>query len=44
MVWDVERRPVDAAVRRVDQMEDSWITISSFRLRKTIRETIKKEI
>jgi len=36
----VERRPIDSVVRRVDQMEDRQLT----RPRKTIRETIRKEL
>ena len=39
-----ERRPVDVLVRRVDQMEDSQITRGRSRPRKTIRETIKKDL
>jgi len=38
----VERTPVDFVVRRVDQIEDSQITRG--RPRKTIRETIKKDL
>jgi len=37
----VERRPVDAIVRRVDQMEVSQIKRGRGRPRETIRETIK---
>jgi len=40
----MERRPVDFVVRRVDQMEYSQIARSRGRLRKTIRETIKKDL
>jgi len=40
----VERRPIDSVVRRVDQMEDSQITRGKGRPRKTIRETIKKDL
>ena len=40
----VERRPVDAVVRRVDQMEESQIKRGRGRPRKTIRETIKKDL
>jgi len=40
----VERRLVDVVVRRVDQMEDSQITIGKSKHRKTIRETIKKDL
>ena len=38
----VERRPVDAVVRRVDQMEDSHVKRG--RPRKTIRETIRNDL
>jgi len=38
----VERRPVDAVVRRVDQMEESQVKRGRGRLKKTIRETIRK--
>ena len=38
----VERRPVDAVVRRVDQMEESQVKRG--RPRKTIRETIRKDL
>jgi len=40
----VKRRPVDYVVRRVDQIEVSQITRGRERSRKTIRETIKKDI
>jgi hypothetical protein len=40
----VERRTVDFVVRRVDQMQDSQITRDRRRYRKTIRETIKKDL
>ena len=40
----VERRLVDSVVRRVDQMDDSQITRGRGRPRKTIRETIKKDL
>lgn len=40
----VERRPVDCAVRRVDQMEMSQIVRGKGRPRKIIREVIKKDI
>jgi hypothetical protein len=40
----VKRRPVDCVVRRVDQMEDSQITRGRGRPRKTIRETIRKDL
>jgi hypothetical protein len=40
----VERRPVDVVVRRVDQMEGCQITRGRGRLKKTIRETIKKDL
>jgi len=41
---DVESRPADSIVRRVDQMKDSQITIGRGRPRKTIRETIRKNL
>jgi hypothetical protein len=40
----VERRHVDAVVRRVDQFEESQIRRGRGRLRKTIRETIRKDL
>jgi len=40
----VERRPVDAVVRRVDQMEESQVKRGRGRPRKTIRETIRKDL
>ena len=40
----VERRPVDAFVRRVDQMEESHVKICRGRPKKTIRETIRKDL
>ena len=40
----VERRPVDAVVRRVDQMEESWVKRGRESFRKTIRETIRKDL
>jgi len=40
----VERRPVDAVVRRVDQMEESQVRRGRGRTRKTIRETIRKDL
>jgi hypothetical protein len=40
----VERRPVDYVLRRVDQIEGSQITRGRGRPRKTIRETIKKDL
>jgi hypothetical protein len=40
----VERRLVDSAIRRVYQMEDSQITRGRGRPRKTMRETIKKDL
>jgi hypothetical protein len=39
-----ERKTVDFAVKRVDQMEGSQITRDRGRLIKTIRETIKKDL
>jgi hypothetical protein len=39
----IERRPVDFAARRVDQIEDDQITRDVGRSRKTIREIIKKD-
>ena len=40
----VKRRPVDFVVMRVDQMEGSQITKGRGRPRKTIRETIAKDL
>ena len=40
----VERRPVDAVVRRVYQMEESHVKRDRGRPRKTIRETIRKDL
>ena len=40
----VERRPVDAVVRRVDQMEESQVKRGRERPTKTIRETIRKDL
>ena len=40
----VERRPVDAVVRRVNQMEESQIKRGRGRPKKTIRETIRKDL
>ena len=39
----LQRRPMDYAVRRVDQMEGHQITRGRGRPRKTIREPIKKD-
>jgi len=39
----VERRPVDAVVSRVDQMEESHVKRGRGRPKKTIRETIRKD-
>ena len=40
----LERRHVDSVVRRVDQMEGSQITRGRGRPRKTIRETVMKDL
>ena len=40
----IERRPVDSVVKIVDQMDDSQIARGIGRPRKTIRETIKKNV
>jgi len=40
----VERRPVDAVIRRVDQMEESQVKRDRRRPRKTIKETIRKDL
>jgi hypothetical protein len=40
----VERRPVDVGVRRVDQMEKSQVKRGRGRPKKTIRETIRKNL
>ena len=40
----VERRSVDAVVRRIDQMHESQVKRSRGKPRKTIRETIRKDL
>jgi len=40
----VERRPVDAVVRRVDQMEESHVKRGRGRPKKIIREIIRKDL
>jgi len=40
----VKRRPVDAFVRRVDQMEESRVKRGRGKPKKTIRETIRKNL
>jgi len=40
----IERRPVEAVVRRVDQVEESQVRRGRGRPRKTIRETIRKNL
>jgi len=40
----VERRPVDAVVRIVDQMEESQVKRGRGRPMKTIRETIRNDL
>jgi len=40
----VERRPVDAVVRRLDQMEESQVKRGRERPKKTIRKTIRKDL
>ena len=40
----VERRPVDAVVRRVDQIEKSHVKRGRGRPKKTIRETNRKDL
>jgi len=40
----VDRRPVDAVVRRVYQTEESHVKRSRERPKKTIRETIRKDL
>lgn len=40
----MERRPLDYVVRIVDQMEDSQIVKGRGRPRKSIRETIRKNL
>jgi hypothetical protein len=40
----IERRPVDAVVRRIDQMEESHVKRGRGRPKKTIRETIRKDL
>lgn len=44
MVWARKRRRIDSVIRKVDQMEKSQTIGSRGRFRKTIRETIKKDI
>ena len=43
MVWAC-RETVDAIVRRVDQMEESHVKRGRGRPKKTIRETIRKDL
>jgi hypothetical protein len=40
----VEWKPVDSVVRRVNQIEDSHITRGIRRPRRTIRETMRKDL
>jgi len=40
----VERRPVDAVVRRVDQIEENHVKRGRGRPKKIIRETIRKDL
>jgi len=40
----VERRPVDAVVRRGDQMEESQVRRGRGRHKKTIRKTVRKDL
>jgi hypothetical protein len=40
----VERIPVDVVVRRVDQMEERQVKKGRGRPKKTIRETIRKDL
>jgi predicted transcriptional regulator len=40
----IERRPVYAVVRRVDQMEESKVKRGRGRPKKTVRETIRKDL
>ena len=46
MVWACRERPVDAVVRRIDQMEESQVKVKRGRGRptKTIRKTIRKDL
>jgi len=46
LIWfgHVERSPVDVVVRRVDQMEESQVKSGRGRPRKTITETIRKDL
>jgi len=44
MVWACKEKLVDAVVRRVDQMEESQVKRGRERPRKTIRETIRKDL
>jgi len=43
-IGHVERRPIDAVVRRVDQMEESQVKRGRGRPRKTVSETIRKDL
>jgi len=40
----VERRHIDAVIKRVDQMEESQVKRGRERPKKTIRETIRKDL
>ena len=40
----VERRPVEAVIRKVDQMEESQVKRGKGRPRKTIRKVIRKDL
>jgi len=44
MVWACREKTVDVVVRRVDQMEESQVKRGRGRPRKTIRETIRKDL
>ena len=44
MVWACREKTVDVVVRRVDQMEESQVKRGRGRTRKTIRETIRKDL
>ncbi|KEH27128.1 hypothetical protein MTR_6g086840 [Medicago truncatula] len=44
LCWMSEGRPEDVVIRRVDQMEESQVKRGRERPRKTIRETIRKDL
>lgn len=44
MVWACKEKCVDFVIRRVDQMKDNQITRDREKSRKTIIETIRKDL